>query len=111
MYIPVIIEENKQDESVFHLQLEIKEDLPFFRGHFPHLPIVPGAFQIQWVIDQSLRLQLLSTAQIKIKSAKFKTVMPPNIKLWLELIKKMPNEITFMFYLNDQVFSKGTLCI
>jgi len=109
MNIPIVSQDWNPEKSVCTLQLEIKGDLPFFAGHFPAQPLVPGAFQIQWAIDQALRLDLLPRGPIKIRNTKFRAFMSPDSLVWLELKTKGPREITFKFFDDEQVFSMGIL--
>ena len=41
----------ERTDSGYLLQLHVPEDLYYFDGHFPQLPIVAGVCQLQWVID------------------------------------------------------------
>jgi 3-hydroxymyristoyl/3-hydroxydecanoyl-(acyl carrier protein) dehydratase len=38
-------------DSGYILHLHVPEDLYYFDGHFPHMPIVAGVCQLKWVID------------------------------------------------------------
>jgi 3-hydroxymyristoyl/3-hydroxydecanoyl-(acyl carrier protein) dehydratase len=107
MKIPIIHQEWNLDRSVCKLQLKINGDLPFFSGHFPAKPIVPGAFQIQWAIDQSIRLGFLGQGEIQVNSTKFKAMMIPDTLVWLELKKRENKVTTFKYFTDDKIFSMG----
>ncbi len=109
MSIPIISEEWNPDRTICKVRFEIKKDLPFFAGHFPSQPLVPGAFQVQWALDHSIRLGLLNDGPIKVNRTKFKFPILPESVIDLELIQKRPFEINFKFFSNDQVFSLGRL--
>ena len=44
IFVDRIIEVNN---SSIHAQLDVKLDMPFFRGHFPQKPIMPGVLTLE----------------------------------------------------------------
>ncbi len=109
MQIPVLQEKWSEDQKSCFLELEIKADLPFFNGHFPSQPIVPGAFQLEWVLGHCKRLGFTFKDLTHIKKVKFKSLMLPGTRVNLEITKSSPNKISFKYYSNDEIFSTGSL--
>ncbi|MDX2471122.1 MAG: thioester dehydrase [SAR324 cluster bacterium] len=107
--IPITKEEWNEEKQFWLLELEINADLPFFKGHFPSHPIVPGAFQLQWVLDQCQRLGLAGKSITQVNRVKFKSLMLPNTKVMLKLTKSPSNKISFTYFSNDEIFSSGSL--
>ena len=54
----------------------VEEDLPWFQGHFPNNPILPGFVALQWAIDWVQETH--PTSKIKVENAKFLDPIRPN---------------------------------
>lgn len=48
------------DEKSIHAESEVKADAPFFKGHFPNLPILPGVMLIETVAQAGALIVSLS---------------------------------------------------
>jgi acyl carrier protein len=66
----------------------VSPDEPYFRDHFPRLPIVPGAVQVQAMVELARRLVAVdgSPAPLlrEIRDAKFRGFVAPGARLVLE---------------------------
>jgi 3-hydroxymyristoyl/3-hydroxydecanoyl-(acyl carrier protein) dehydratase len=72
------------DTAAMHGPIGIPEDHPAYAGHFPHLPVLPGAV----LLDEALRIiereRRIDLTQWRIASAKFLGVVGPGDVLRLE---------------------------
>jgi 3-hydroxymyristoyl/3-hydroxydecanoyl-(acyl carrier protein) dehydratase len=79
-------------EPPFHAQLtlQVKPDLRCLRGHFPGLPIVPGAIQIGWVLAYASELLGSRPFLSGLRSVKFQRLVLPGqtLRLTIKLDKK-----------------------
>lgn len=60
-----------------HKEIEVSYKLPFFRGHFPENPILPGVLLLQWA-EEIIRRSDKEINLKELKSAKFTQVILPN---------------------------------
>lgn len=87
-------------ETTITAEVDIKEDAPFFKGHFPDLPIMPGVLIIETVAQAGVLLVALTKgldedkfiAFSGVESAKFKRPVYPNemISVDVEFVKVRP---------------------
>ncbi|MCR6701827.1 MAG: hypothetical protein NVV68_12020 [Dokdonella sp.] len=73
------------DASTARLRLTIDADLPWFDGHFPGAPIVPGVTQIDWAIGFARELFALPPAFRGLEALKFQQVIVPGGEVELDL--------------------------
>jgi len=82
------------------IESDIREDAPFFKGHFPDLPIMPGVLIIETVAQAGVLLIALTEGLDKdkfiafsgVESAKFKSPVYPNetLRVDVEFVKSRP---------------------
>jgi 3-hydroxymyristoyl/3-hydroxydecanoyl-(acyl carrier protein) dehydratase len=94
----VVLETHVEPPCHARLALLVPPDLRCLRGHFPGLPIVPGAMQLGWVI--AFAAELLGSRPVLrgLQSVKFQRLVQPGQTLRLT-IKLDPGqeEIQFEF--------------
>lgn len=106
---PRILSEQLDGNSA-ELRLDIGSDQPWFDGHFPIRPILPGLAQVSWAQEISSRLFDVSGALERLEVVKFfEVVIPPaTLKLKLEF---QPSKSRVLFhYLSDNAdHAKGRI--
>ena len=90
----------KLTETSITIESDVREDAPYFKGHFPDLPIMPGVLIIETVAQAGVLLIALTQGLDKDKfiafsgvdSAKFKAPVYPNETLVVdvEFVKVRP---------------------
>ncbi len=75
----------ERNESHAHLQLNISVSSPYFEGHFPGSPVLPGIAQIDCVIALGRDLFPLPPRFLRLESVKFQQVIRPGVQLGLKL--------------------------
>jgi 3-hydroxyacyl-[acyl-carrier-protein] dehydratase len=89
--------------------LRIRVDHPAFAGHFPRMPILPGAL----LLDETLRiveLELaLDLAQWQISAAKFLEPVRPGDTLTIEHTSSADSMVRFAVRIADRPALAGTL--
>lgn len=90
-------------------ELEISEELTWFKGHFPGLPVLPGVVQLRWAIELAREHFELQDGPDEIVRLKFKSVVVPPRSIHLSLIKQSDSEATFEYSGSGEIFSQGKL--
>ena len=86
----------------------VPESLPYFDGHFPGLPLLPGVVQIGWAVELA-RLHLSFTGTLSsLAGVKFTRVIQPPaaVTLLLEL-RAEGRELAFEYLSAAQTCSSG----
>ena len=91
------------------LGLDISQDLEWFRGHFPDMPILPGVVQLHWAVIVARAVFEFPDSPLEVKRLKFKNVVIPPQVLELSVSVHVSNEVQFEFYSPDEQYSQGRL--
>lgn len=67
------------------LRIDIEADSPYFDGHFPQSPILPGVTQIEWAVAFGRDLFPLPPVFLRMDSIKFQQVIQPGAVVSLAL--------------------------
>jgi 3-hydroxymyristoyl/3-hydroxydecanoyl-(acyl carrier protein) dehydratase len=89
--------------------LEVSQDLSWFRGHFPDMPILPGVVQLHWAVIVARAVFELPDSPLEVKRLKFKNVVIPPQVLELSVSVHASKEVQFEFYSPDEQYSQGRL--
>lgn len=98
-----------QNGDILHFEFEISEDLDWFSGHFPGLPVLPGVVQLRWAVELAEEHFKLGAGPLEVLRLKFKSVVIPPSRIKLALAKTSDTEATFEFTGTDAVYSQGKL--
>ena len=90
---------------------EVHPDSPWFSGHFPDNPILPGIAQLGMVSDL---LKKTTAHQLKIDSVKqvrFKQIILPDarIKIKIRPVKNKAHHYSFRMIVKDAVACRGVI--
>lgn len=89
--------------------LDISQDLSWFRGHFPDMPILPGVVQLHWAVIVARAVFEFPDLPLEVKRLKFKNVVVPPQVLELSVSVHASNEVQFEFYSPNEQYSQGRL--
>lgn len=91
------------------LVLDIAADHPAFAGHFPGMPILPGAVLLDEALH-AVELELaLDLTEWQVASAKFLALVRPGDALTLEYAPPADGVLRFTVRLKDRPALAGTL--
>ena len=97
-YGPVILHSQKLEDGAIILELMIPLELEHFRGHFPQVPLLPGVVQLNWAIQEGVRLFGPFGPFHSLRSIKFQRPIFPGMKVRLQLSAlKEKSGLTFSY--------------
>ena len=82
---PLVISRRDGEGRVVTIELAVQPDLLCLRGHFPAIPIVPGAAQLGWALEFGAENLGTPPAMHAMRSVKFGRIIQPGRLLRLQL--------------------------
>ena len=79
------------------LLLRLDADLPWFRGHFPGAPLLPGVAQLHLAIHFAREEKLLDGEFQGMDQLKFQRPLRPNELCWLTLHRQDSGQLRFEY--------------
>jgi 3-hydroxymyristoyl/3-hydroxydecanoyl-(acyl carrier protein) dehydratase len=97
------------DPDVVLLDIRVQDELDYFRGHFPGLPILPGVVQIDWAMRFAAEHLGAIPAQFAgMKALKFTSPIRPGALLTLELRARPESQrVDFAYVSAEKKHSSG----
>jgi len=110
MTIDPIVVDCRLHASGAAVELVVPDDLRYFQGHFPDMPIVPGVVQIKWAITLA-RLYLRAGSAFRgMEALKFQQVMRAGARVTLDLeYAEATGKLRFSFASERGRYSSGRL--
>lgn len=109
--LPEVVAEKLTDDAV-ELTLWIPAGLPYFKGHFPNVPILAGVVQLHWAVQFAKQKLSLSATDVKnVEVLKFKVVIVPDQKLVLTLTKKTNEKFLFSYQSEKGQHASGRIVL
>ena len=101
------------DDDQMILDAEVLPDSPWFGGHFPENPTLPGIAQLEMAIDA---IQLVSKRNLSVtgfRKVRFKRVIRPGEKLKVIATPRKPQEGSYAFRIlvEDELACNGVLFV
>ena len=91
-------------------RLRIPCELPVFRGHFRHMPIVPGVTQVGWAVELATAHGLVEGEFSGITAVKFRRLVQPGMQLVVQLWRDGdPRRLRFCFEVPGTIVTTGRL--
>ncbi|WP_392558858.1 3-hydroxyacyl-ACP dehydratase FabZ family protein [Orbus mooreae] len=92
------------------LELDVPDDLLWFKGHFPERPLLPGVTQLNWVMHYSKKLLNIQAEIASIDVIKFQTPILPNDRLHLNIVWDSDlRKLQFFYMVANKIASSGKL--
>ena len=95
------------------MEAEVGPDSPWFSGHFPGEPILPGVAQLEMALDAIKRLNQKSLRISGVKRVRFKQVIRPDDKLRITVAPHKKDTLSYLFRImvNGELASSGILMV
>lgn len=84
-------------------------DSPYFEGHFPDTPVLPGVVQVGTAVAALERLLRHPVTLKEVRKLKFSRVIVPGEWIHFTLVKKTDTEYAFSYQKGDSSCSSGIL--
>ncbi len=96
--LPALLARQATSDSV-QLLLHLSADLPWFAGHFPGAPLLPGVTQLQLAIHFARAEKLLAGEFQGMDQLKFQRPLRPDDHCWLILLAHGNGQLRFEYRL------------
>jgi 3-hydroxymyristoyl/3-hydroxydecanoyl-(acyl carrier protein) dehydratase len=107
---PLVTSSGPCHGQAISIALRIQPDLDCLRGHFPAIPLVPGAVQLGWALAFGAELLGLPSTMAGARSVKFERIIQPGHSLWLNLaVQAAGAELRFEFASANGRHSSGRI--
>jgi len=95
------------------MEAEISPDSPWFSGHFPGEPILPGVAQLAMALDAIKKLDRKNLRILSVKRVRFKQVIRPDDKLRITVTPHKKDTLSYLFRVtvNGELASNGILMV
>ena len=88
----------EQSNNRVELSLTIPENLYYFQGHFPNIPILPGVTLLDWVMNYLAKYFGTDTTKlISVNALKFQSIVRPGYQITLTLEQIKTNKYGFSY--------------
>jgi 3-hydroxyacyl-[acyl-carrier-protein] dehydratase len=102
---------HESDRPGYFAAVQIPADSPWFSGHFPGHPVLPGIAQLGMVMDLVRRSSITPMELEAISRVRFKKMVGPLDRITVEVVPKADkaDQFTFRIRLGDELVSNGNL--
>ncbi|MBW8309796.1 MAG: hypothetical protein K0M45_09245 [Candidatus Paracaedibacteraceae bacterium] len=105
--LPQILEK-KVSENSARLLLKVPENLLYFDGHFPHMPILAGVVQLHWAVHFAKEIFLMADLIEDASRIKFNNIIRPEDEITLLLtVNPEIQTLTYTYKLDEKICSTG----
>lgn len=106
-------EMNGSEENEISAGIQVPPDSPWFDGHFPGEPILPGVAQIGMVLDaiRNARNQDLKISSVR--RVRFKRIIRPDDRLTIIAtpLKQAVDSYSFRILIGDETVCSGVMTV
>ena len=94
------------------LHLHVPDNLDYFEGHFPGLPVLPGVVQLHWAVRLAAEHLGEACKGSRIDQLKFLAIVHPGSDLTLTLrLDRNAGTLHFTYAGSTQAYSSGRISI
>lgn len=104
---PQLLASQREGDSL-RIRARVPRDLPYFDGHFPGHPLLPGFVQLDWVLQLAREQGLVSEPVAAVEALKFRAQLTPELEFELHL-EKTSSGLRFAYRSAEGELSSGRL--
>jgi hypothetical protein len=108
-YWPQVLGWRRDGDAEVVVRLQVPKDLPYFEGHFPGLPILPGVALLSWVELLSRWFLGDKGSHVGVDNLKFTAAVYPGERLDLTLTSAADGAVRFRYETGGQPKAAGAL--
>jgi 3-hydroxymyristoyl/3-hydroxydecanoyl-(acyl carrier protein) dehydratase len=106
-------EMNRSEENEISADVHVPPDSPWFDGHFPGEPILPGVAQIGMVFDAIRKARNRDLKRSSVRRVRFKRIIRPDdqLKIIAAPLKKEAGAYSFRILIQDEAVCSGVMTV
>lgn len=99
----------RRTASEFSAEVTFDPAAPYFQGHFPSAPVLPGVVQLGFAERCAEQLRGTSGALKGVKKMKFVHIIEPDVEVTLRIVRKDADEFVYEYKRGDVLCASGVL--
>ena len=109
----ILKEMKRSEEDEISANIHVSSDSPWFRGHFPGEPILPGVAQIGMVIDAIRQARNQDLKVSSVRRVRFKQIIRPDnqLKVMATPLKQNDGSYSFRILVKDETVCSGVVTV
>ncbi len=109
----VLKELTRSEKNEIAADVRVPSDSPWFHGHFPGEPILPGVAQIGMVIDAIRQAQNQDLKVSGVRRVRFKQIIRPDdqLKIIAAPLKQNAGAYSFRILIEDEAACSGVMMV
>ena len=109
----VLKELTRSDKNEIEADIQVPSDSPWFDGHFPGEPILPGVAQIGMVFDAIRKARNQDLKISSVRRVRFKQIIRPDDKLKLIAapLKENTGAYSFRILVENEAVCSGVMMV
>ncbi len=103
----------RSEENEISADIHVPPDSPWFNGHFPGEPILPGVAQIGMVVDAISKARKQDLKISGVRRVRFKRFIGPDdqLKIIAAPLKKEVGSYSFRILIQDEAVCSGVMTV
>lgn len=104
---------NRSAENEISADIHVPSDSPWFDGHFPGEPILPGVAQIGMVFEAIRKAQKQELKVSSVRRVRFKSIIRPDdrLKILAAPLKQETGSYSFRILVQDETVCSGVMAV
>lgn len=104
---------NRSEENEISADIRVPSDSPWFDGHFPGEPILPGVAQIGMVFDAIRKAHNQELKVSSVRRVRFKRIIRPDdqLKIIAVPLKQETDSYSFRILVQDETVCSGVMTV
>ncbi|MEJ2283659.1 MAG: FabA/FabZ family ACP-dehydratase [Desulfobacterales bacterium] len=104
---------NRSAENEISADIHVPSDSPWFDGHFPGEPILPGVAQIGMVFEAIRKAQKQELKVSSVRRVRFKSIIRPDdrLKIIAAPLKQENGSYSFRILVQDETVCSGVMAV